>query len=159
MGWLPRSRARTPGNPAHAGVWEIEQAPLDPRNARRARRVGWLLIGIAALSAGDLALTLTFLMHTGMAEANPMARAVIELGSPWLLAGWKAATVLCAAAILFAFRYRASGELGAWAGAIVLACLTLHWGRYVTETVSAPVCASVDPALLDHRWVRIEPTR
>ena len=78
---------------------------------------------IAAMSSVDLYLTLLYLTHTGMPEANPLARAMIAYQSPFVLTVWKTLTVALCVGILFLIRHKRSAEFGAWAGVCVLALL------------------------------------
>lgn len=96
----------------------------------RARRVAMLVAAVVVLSIADLYFTLIFLLNTGMIEANPVARLVIQQGSPWLLAVWKLALVLVPAGIFLAFRTRRLAEAGAWVCFIALAALTVQWKVY-----------------------------
>lgn len=128
---------------------------LPPASARacllaRPFRVVLLLTLIAAMSFVDLYLTLLYLTHTGMSEANPVARALIAYQSPLVLGVWKCLTVALCVGILYLFRERRSAELGAWAGACVLGCLMAHWSNYIDFKASvAPefhlVGAEIDP--------------
>jgi hypothetical protein len=101
----------------------------------RPRRVTILLIAILLLSAGDLVMTLIYLRGVGMLEANPVARVVMSFNSPAMLAAYKLATVGFTVGILYCARRTRYGEGAAWICCGVLACLTLHWARYI-DTVS-----------------------
>ncbi len=120
---------------------------------QRPFRVVVLVAAIAAMSLVDLYLTLLFLTHTGMSEANPLARAMIAYQSPAILAAWKCTTVLLSVGILIYIRDRRSAELGAWIGAVVLALLMAHWSRYIDHKVSFTqemqlVSAEIDPSFV-----------
>lgn len=122
-----------------------------PSLRRRPCRVILLGTAIAAMSVVDFYLTLLYLTHTGMSEANPVARAIIAYQSPAVLGLWKALTVSLCVGILYLIRERRSAELGAWVGAMVLGWLMIHWGRYVDykQQVSPEfflVGAEIDPA-------------
>jgi hypothetical protein len=105
-------------------------APCSPAEARRARRVLWLTLAVIIMSAVDLSLTLTYVTTTGMVEVNPLARHVMSLNSPALLAAWKAATLGFGLSILVRFRHARAGEAGAWVAAAALLALMVHWVRY-----------------------------
>jgi hypothetical protein len=96
---------------------------------RRARVVG-LLLGIVLLSLGDLYMTLQHLTHFGMLEGNPLARAVMERGSPSELVIWKVLTVGFAVGIIFWARQRWAAEVAAVFCCAVLTWLTLRWVAY-----------------------------
>lgn len=121
--------------------------------AHRPVRVVLLVVAIAAMSLVDLYLTLLFLTHTGMSEANPLARAMIAYQSPAILAAWKTMTVVLCGGILIFMRSRRSAELGAWVGAIVLGLLMAHWTRYIDHKGSFTqemqlVSAEIDPSFV-----------
>jgi len=115
-----------------------------------------LLLSIAwVLGITDLAMTLTYLMNIGMFEGNPMARWVIAAGSPYLLAGFKLATMVLSSAILLWQRRHWQGEIGAWIAVIVLGRLTVHWFDYIagsSKMTYAFALASTDPTQCDGMW-------
>ncbi len=121
----------------------------------RCRRVALLAAAIIVMSVGDLVLTLTYLQSMGMAESNPLARLVIDMGSPELLVVWKMATVTaCVSILLWKSRAR-SAEVGAWIGAIILCGLMVHWQNYVrTAPASTPALAD-GTHLPDERWTTL----
>ncbi|TVQ62203.1 MAG: hypothetical protein EA378_07030 [Phycisphaerales bacterium] len=147
----------SPSRVSLGGLWtrRLGLEPTDPGALRRGRRVALLLLAVGLLSLGDLALTMTFLVHTGMAEGNPLARAVIGYNSAAVLVFWKLSTVVCTLAILFALRRRVSGELGAWVCVAVLSWLTFHWQAYIAQQDSVTACVAVERAEWDARWVRL----
>lgn len=124
----------------------------------RARRfrVVLLLAAIVAMSAIDLYLTILFLTHTGMPEANPLARALISYQSPLVLAAWKFLTVAVCAGILYLVRHRRSGEMGAWVGAAVLAGLMSHWVRFIDHSAVQHAEYVVVGAQIDRNWVSFD---
>lgn len=124
--------------------------------ASRPFRVIALGSAIAVMSAVDLYLTLLYLTHSGMPEANPLARAMIAYQSPLVLAVWKTLTVALCVGILFLIRHKRSAEWGAWAGTLVLALLMSHWGRYAHELADVkPMMAQV-ASQIDDSWVHIQ---
>ncbi len=116
-----------------------------------------LVAGVILMSLADLVLTLTYLTSTGMIEANPVARAIMRLGSPELLTVWKVLSVGVAAVILVGLRRTRAGEFGAWVCAGVLAWLSGQWmlyGREAEAMLRDPVAASqVQP----ETWVAMVP--
>lgn len=100
------------------------------RPEHRARRVLWLVIAVAIMSAGDLYMTLTHAMGPGFLESNPVARLVMSTGSPWILGLYKLCTAGPALLILWLYRHRRVAELGAWLGLCMLLWLTLQWAMY-----------------------------
>ncbi|MCC5786677.1 MAG: hypothetical protein JJU33_08255 [Phycisphaerales bacterium] len=103
---------------------------VSPAELARTRRVAMLVFAIVVLSIADLYFTLTFLLSTGMVEANPVARLVIEQGSPWVLGAWKLAMVLLPAAIFLCFSKRKLSEAAAWVCFIALGALAVQWKVY-----------------------------
>lgn len=107
--------------------------------------VGWVL-GIT-----DLVLTLTYLMNVGLFEGNPLARWVIALGSPLIVALFKLATMVASSSILLWQRRRWQAEVGAILAVLVLGKLTLAWMSYIdfsSELTHAITIAATDPG--DH---------
>ncbi|MEZ6242575.1 MAG: DUF5658 family protein [Phycisphaerales bacterium] len=121
----------------------------------RCRRVILLAAAIIVMSLGDLALTLTYLQSLGMAESNPLARLVIEFGSPALLIVWKLATVTACVSILVWKSRAPSAEVGAWIAAILLCGLMLHWKNYVRTAPPAPPSIAAGSPTLDDRWTTL----
>jgi len=121
----------------------------------RPSRVVLLGSVIAAMSSIDLYLTLLYLTHSGMPEANPLARAMIAYQSPLVLVLWKTLTVTLCVGILFLIRHKRSAEFGAWAGACVLALLMSHWSRYITELADIKPQMAPIAAQIDDTWVHI----
>ncbi|MDP1661155.1 MAG: DUF5658 family protein [Phycisphaerales bacterium] len=93
-------------------------------------RVVTLLAMVALVSVADLYLTLSYLQNGGMSEGNPIARWVMSLGCPWLLGVWKIGLVAFTCCILFAFKKRASAEIGTWLCCLTMAWLTFQWSSY-----------------------------
>jgi len=121
--------------------------------ARREVRVLWLLSTILVLSVSDLMLTVTHAATLGMAEANPLARAIIATGSTSTLALWKAGSLVPIAVLCLCYRKRAAAELCAWVGVIALSVVAVHWVLYAghLEIITNGMVA-VDHSH-DHRWV------
>ena len=150
---------------AHAGLWRGPCPPLGPAlaaalgPASRPRRVLLLTALIAAFSAIDLHLTILYASTIGLAESNPLARAVMSSGRPGDLMLWKGATVgLCIALLLWTRRSR-SAEIGAWLGVGILVWLMCHWSAYAHEThrivsVAGTIDYRIQPEY-DHRWVQL----
>lgn len=156
-----------PGAPrpaSHAGTVllappsPLARAALLPAAIRRRPfRVVTLSVAIAVMSAADLYLTLLYLTHTGMSEANPLARMMIAYQSPAVLASWKALTVFLCLGILYLVRDRRSAELGAWTGVAILAWLMTHWATYIDEKTHLGPDFQLVSAEIDPRFVRIDP--
>ncbi len=127
------------------------------RTVFRQRRSRVVLLGsaIAAMSVVDLYMTLLYLTHTGMSEANPLARLIISYQSPAVLGVWKALTVSLCVGILYLIRERRSAELGAWVGVAVLGWLMVHWARYADCKRDVPAEFHLVGPQIDPKFVRI----
>lgn len=96
----------------------------------RARRINLVLVSVVLMGLADLAYTLTYMRGSGMIEANPIARAMVEIGSARQLVLYKLLTLaICCGAIYFCRRAK-QAEVGAWICCIVMFALTLHWVNY-----------------------------
>lgn len=154
----PAAASSTGRGPAAADTAAIRPQfglRLALRADRRSVRVALLTLGIGLMSLADLYITLTYLRTVGMGEGNPIARYVIEHGSPGLLVFWKCASVACACLIFLKYRRRAVAEVAAWLGFGVLVWLLLQWIAYADEawrlTPALHVLSDAEPAL----WVRM----
>jgi len=100
--------------------------------ARSARpwRVGLLIIAAALMSLTDLWCTLEYMRSIGMAELNPLARKMVELGGARQLVLFKLLTMAMTFGSLFLIRHDRRGEWCAWVCAGVMLGLTLHWVDY-----------------------------
>lgn len=123
----------------------------------RSRRVLALLLCVLVLSAADLYLTTTHLTSAGMAEGNPIARAIIAANSPLLLTLWKVVTVGLGVWILFAARRSRAGEAGAWLCFGVLCWLMVRWMTYSDEVGALTAYMAQLPELSGGRWVAFTP--
>lgn len=128
MSWA--SRLRTALLPTHA-------------DDRRAWRVVLLTAIIVLLSAVDLRLTLTYIDTGGFAEANPIARWVMQANCQWVLAAFKFSMLSITCCIFYFCRHRRSVELGAWLGVLLMAWLMVRWQTYAEH-------ASEFAAAFDH---------
>jgi uncharacterized protein DUF5658 len=108
-------------NPVFRGLW----GPM-----HRPRRVLGLLFAVVILSLADLYMTLVHLLHFGLLEGNPIARNIMEHGSPAALILWKCVTVGLAVGIMAWARKRWAAEAGAAFCCLVLTWLTVQWVAY-----------------------------
>ncbi|MFI4873212.1 MAG: DUF5658 family protein [Phycisphaerales bacterium JB058] len=114
--------------------------------------IGWVL-GLT-----DLAMTLTYLMNVGMFEGNPLARWVIAMGSPAIVAAFKLTTMIISSSILFWQRRRWQAEIGAILAVIVLGQLTFQWFGYIdmsSDMTHAITIVAADPAQSDGLWATL----
>lgn len=123
----------------------------------RSRRVLVILAGVVLMSLGDLYMTLQYLLHFGLLESNPMARAIIQHGSPWILAAWKLCTLILAVGILAFARRRLSAELGTLFCCGVMAWLTVRWIHYSDQVSSTTRDAQALLHTDESRWVTLAP--
>lgn len=121
----------------------------------RTSRVTTLIIAILLASLADLALTLTFLTSVGMSEANPVARAIISTGSIALVVAFKLALSAAACAIFWIARRRTSGEIGALAGALLMAWLIVRWHDYIDQSYIFTAGLDGKQHQYDSRWVAL----
>ena len=96
----------------------------------RVTRVIALVVAIVILNVLDLALTMHYMSTTGMPEANPLARSLVEI-SPGLLIVVKLLLVAIGTGILILLARRASAEFGGWLCFLAMVALTIHWSGYV----------------------------
>lgn len=122
----------------------------------RPSRVMFLLSLVVLLSMADLYLTILFVRDGGgFPEANPVARAIMQLQSIPLLIGWKLSSVITTVGILYLIRRTRSAEIGAWVCFLVLGWLTIHWGQYVAEAHPTTLTQAMDYGYSDPHWVSI----
>jgi hypothetical protein len=114
--------------------WPLARRWLCARH--RSLRVGLLLLAVALMSVGDLALTLTFITSVGMIELNPIARWVMHLESPHAVAIWKVALILLNVGLLFYFRKRRLAEVASWACFLVMAFVSIRWLWFAMSVAS-----------------------
>lgn len=121
----------------------------------RSARVVALSLVVLVLSLADLALTLTFLTSVGMAEENPIARLVIGTGSAWVVVAFKMGLSLTACGIFWLARGKVSGEVGAWAGVLLMAWLMVRWQAYIEHShhFTGVLVGQEHPT--DARWVAL----
>ncbi|GEM_PF-885050 len=135
QGWLfGASRALAPNSarfPITGMAAAHPSATLAP--SRRPVRIILLTLAIAVMSLADLQITLTFLRSSGMGEANPIARYVMEHGSVGLLVVWKCASISFACLVFLIHRNRRSSEIACWTCCTVLVWLLLRWISYSDE--------------------------
>jgi hypothetical protein len=123
----------------------------------RAQRVTILLFATCLMCLADLALTLTFVTSIGMVEANPLARSVMEHGSPSLVVLWKLTTMAVGLGILFWARRSKGAELGTWICFLVMAALSFHWFSFTGEVTQPDSDYAQIASLDDPRFISITP--
>jgi len=140
--------------------WSETQNRAESRAAhvgggRRRVRVTVLLAGILTLSVSDLVMTLTNLHTTGMAEANPIARLIIEHSSSLGLVAYKLITVSVCLALLYRLRNSIQSEIASWVGIAILAGLSVYWGHYSAHMHDADALEVRLAGDLDERWLTL----
>lgn len=121
----------------------------------RARRVELMVALLVAASLSDLYLTVLFATHVGFAEANPLARLVMQHGDVAGVVLLKLLTLLPAVVVLLWKRTRPSAELGALVACAAMALLGTSWYQYVEHTPYFCEVIHLLTADVDHRWVRM----
>ncbi len=121
----------------------------------RSKRVTILLVGIILMSLGDLYMTLQYLLHSGLLEANPIARSIMMHGSPTGLILWKLCTLVLASGILFWARRKWSAEVGALFCCCVMTWLTVRWIEYSDQVLRFNKEATALVQADDLRWVTL----
>jgi len=89
-----------------------------------------MLLAIVALSLADLVMTLEHMTGPGMYESNPLARLVLQSGSPSTLAMFKTLTLLLGVWLLWRTRRSVAAEIGAALCVVVLTWLMFRWQGY-----------------------------
>ena len=121
----------------------------------RSLRMKIAVAAIILMSLVDLELTLIYSMSVGMLEKNPIARMIMQTGSPELLVAWKVGTVGLAAVIFWCTRRHRASEAAAWLCVLVLGALMTHWINFNEQAAEVSgfysSLASVDPG----RWVQL----
>ncbi|MEQ8844185.1 MAG: DUF5658 family protein [Phycisphaerales bacterium] len=129
----------TPGGAPPASGWRKPawvSMPLHQQLTNpdcRARRVNLFLGAIAFLSLADLAMTLDHMVGPGMYESNPLARLILQWGSPASLAMFKCMTLLLGSWLLWRTRKSLASEIGAIVCMVVLTWLMVRWGHYSAQ--------------------------
>lgn len=141
--------------PAASAARRLVRPSLLAPDASRRRRVTLLVLAMALMGLADLAFTLTYMSSVGMAEANPLARAMIEIGGLPQLVRFKLFTIALSGGLLYLLRGHKAAERCAWACCAALVLLSLHWFNYTDKLTT--LGAAIDPhlAALDERWVAI----
>ncbi len=122
----------------------------------RSLRVSLLLAATCLMCLADLWMTLLYATSIGMIESNPIARAVMEHDSPYMLAGWKLATVVLSNGILFWNRRVWYAELATWLCFLTMAALSVHWLNYSNQVSSYTTELSMLAMTEDPRWVTMQ---
>lgn len=121
----------------------------------RARRVNLFLLAIVFLSLADLSMTLDHMVGPGMYESNPLARFILQFGTPATLAMFKCMTLLLGTWLLWRARRSVAGEVGAILCMVVLTWLMFRWNHYSNEmTALTPHLAEIQ-AYNNDAWVAI----
>jgi hypothetical protein len=123
----------------------------------RGRRVTVLLVATALMCLGDLALTLTYVTSMGMAETNPIARAVMSHNSPAFVVIWKLATMAIGLGILFWARRTKGAEVATWLCFLIMCALCVHWFSFAMTVSDMPSEYAAMAAIDDPQWVSMTP--
>jgi hypothetical protein len=123
----------------------------------RAHRVICLLFGIWLFNAFDLVFTVMSHQHGLLHEENPLARVMLDLGTPSVVL-FKIGLVLIGTYPFLRFRRERIAELGAYTILAAYAILAVHWSLCfewytvtfihelnVANVANAPACVGVAP--------------
>ncbi len=113
-----------------AASWFIQQWRFSCLPAARSERVFVLVLAIALMCLGDLAMTLDHARTIGLFEANPLARELMRQHSPEFLLAFKGGSIFIGCSLLLYLRKARIAELGAWAALFAMTLLCLHWNGY-----------------------------
>ncbi len=152
--------AGVPGavSPRTRGRWrEVRFTAFLAGSQYRPCRVIALLAAVILFSLADLYMTLVHLLHFGMLEANPVARAIMDLGSPAALIIWKLITVGVAVGILFWARRRWTAEWAAAFCCFVMIWLTGRWAIYNLQAPAMTPALQAVSAAQEPGWVTMVP--
>lgn len=138
------------GSTSNLGFWRALWCPRC-----RSKRVLLLLSAVVLMSLGDLYMTLQYLLHSGLLEANPLARSIMQYGSPAGLIAWKLCTLILASGILIWARRKLSAELGVLFCCGVMTWLTVRWLEYSDQVSRFTHEAATMAAADDSRWVTL----
>jgi Domain of unknown function (DUF5658) len=122
----------------------------------RRMRVILLLVACLAMSAADLAMTLTHAQTIGFAEANPLAREIMQMGSSLFITAWKLASVTISVGLLYLTRHTRSGELGAWLSLAILVWLMGRWSVYNQQVREFSCDLALSQTYSSHHWVKMD---
>lgn len=123
----------------------------------RARRVRVLILGIVALSAADLVVTLGHLKTIGMAEANPIAAYLISsTGSAWVLSLYKFITMGVCVCLIHRLRFHRQGELAAWLAMLILTMMSIQWQRYTHQLKYHDPIQLAQSTVADGHWLTLD---
>lgn len=132
-------------------------APVQECTQPRSRglRVLLLVVATALMGLADLILTLTYVRSVGMAEANPLARWLMQFDSVALVVAFKLTTMaLCAGLILWRRQTR-TAEVGAWVCLLVMVLLTARWVWFIGAFSSLAQEVGVAALEMDPNFVRL----
>ncbi len=121
----------------------------------RARRVNLFLMAIVFLSLADLVMTLDHMVGPGMYESNPLARFILQFGTPATLAMFKCMTLLLGTWLLWRARRSVAGEVGAIVCMVVLTWLMFRWNHYSNEMAALTPHLAEIQAYNNDAWVAI----
>jgi uncharacterized membrane protein YhaH (DUF805 family) len=107
----------------------------------------------------DLLCTLTYMRTSGMLEANPLAREMIEIGGMRQLVLFKSLTILLSCGAIYLVRRTRQAEVSAWLCTAMMVALTIHWVNYnreVSEFTRDMAVLAMSGGEFEPMWVKIE---
>lgn len=125
----------------------------------RTRRIALLLVAMTLMGVFDLLYTLTYIRTSGMLEANPLARQMIDIGGARQLILFKALTILLSVAAIIFIRRSPKAELSAWLCTAMMLTLTVHWLNYnreVSEFTRDMAVLAMSGGEFEPMWVKLD---
>ena len=129
------------------------------RYRARSRRLGLLMVALVLMGVADLLCTLTYMRMSGMLEANPIARLMIDIGGERQLVLFKLFTMALCCGALYLARRHAVAERCAWFCAAIMLALTFHWvtfNRSVPEYTNEMVTLALNDGMGEPMWVKLD---
>jgi hypothetical protein len=121
----------------------------------RGLRVILLIIATSLMGMADLLLTLTYVQSVGMAEANPIARWLMQFNSVGLVVLFKVGTIAVSGWLILWRRKTRTAEIGAWLCLLVMIALTVRWMWFITAFSSLAQEVGLAALEMDPNYVKI----
>lgn len=131
----------------------------DAARRARARRITWLILAMTLMGLADLLCTLTYMRTSGMLEANPIARLMLDIGSARQLVLFKTLMMLLSAGTLYLARRHRVAETCAWACTLMMLALTLHWlhfNRSISAFTNDMAVLAMSDGEFEPMWVKLD---
>lgn len=134
-------------------------ALLDHARRARSRRIVLLVLAMILMGVFDLLCTLTYMRTSGMLEANPLARQMIEIGGAKQLVMFKSLTIVLSCGAIYFVRRTRQAEISAWLCTALMLGLMAHWVNYnrqVSEFTRDMAVLAMSNGEFEPMWVKLE---